>query len=137
MNQLQNLYKRTFFYENPEVETYSKLDGWLKKKKEFSYRAQIGFNGSSKATYFCFFDRGQILAYFKGEPKDISHIINIVYMSQIESVLEDKDKKDHFKIILKEGKIKSQENNLIHIKCENNHNRTQWIKAIQFFKDYH
>ena len=53
-----NLYTKTYYFEDPRVEVYSKIRGWLKKKKDFSYRAQIGFNKSSKATYFCFFDYG-------------------------------------------------------------------------------
>ena len=97
----------------------------------------MGFKKGSIPTWFCFFERGKILAYFKEEPKDVSSIINIIFMCQILSVEENVDNsKSHFKINLKPNK-KTEEPESIHIKCENDHDRNQWIKALKFFKDYY
>ena len=77
----QDFYVKTPYFEDPELENYCKLKGWINKKKDFSYRAQLGFNKGSITTWFCFFEKGLILAYFKEEPKDVSNIINILYTS--------------------------------------------------------
>jgi hypothetical protein len=58
---------------------YSQVEGLLKKKKDFSYRNFIGFNNSSFENYFCFFDSGKILAYFKEKPIDCSTLVNYFY----------------------------------------------------------
>lgn len=132
------MYTKTYYFEDPQVELYSKLRGWLHKKKDFSYRAQLGFNKGSLPVWFCFFERGKILGYFKDEPKDVSNIINVIYVSQIQQVDENIDnKKEHFKILLRPCQKAKEADSMIHIKCKNDLDRTNWIKAIRFFKEYY
>ena len=45
-----NLYRHTNYYEDPRVEIYTKVKGWLKKKKEqtIGFKKKIGLNQGSK-----------------------------------------------------------------------------------------
>ena len=89
----------------------------MKLKKIESIRKKMGFGGSSKTHFFQYFFKGQILAYFEHQPKDITHLINLVNINQVDRVEENfEQKEDHFAIIFK--------NSLYwHIKCSNERDR--------------
>ena len=61
---------------------------------------------------------------------------NIIYISQIHKIEENSGgHKDHFKVLLRTFKLTETE--AIHIKCGNEIDRANWIKALRFFKEYY
>jgi hypothetical protein len=66
MNNLENLYEKKFYYEDPEEEKHISQRGFLKKKLE---RNMItGLLQQSNKKYFCFHLKGRYLCYYESEP---------------------------------------------------------------------
>jgi hypothetical protein len=66
MSSYQNLFKKSYYFEDKEYEKYFNLSGFLKKKTDQKSLTNL-FGGSSKK-YFCFHLRGQLLCYYDSIP---------------------------------------------------------------------
>ena len=126
-----SLYRHTFYYEDPRVEIFCKKKGIIRRKKKKGLRMKLGIKASKK-NFLMYFEKGRMLALFEKEnPVNTSGLIDLIYIKQISEIIDEyKDKKTHFF-------IKTIDNNEYHFKCKDTKEKNDWIKTLNFFRDYY
>lgn len=126
----KDLYKPNLYFDDPKVDMYCKRKGFIKKKAE-GLRDHLGLNTGSDKVYFCLQQRGRILSFYSDTPKKGGELQGIIRVSKIVDLQDAvKGKKGHFV-------IKMSQNEMLHLKCDDPKESADWVKTIQFFKDYY
>lgn len=127
---IHKLYEPKLYYENPNVQAFSKLQGIIKKKKEKSMVGGMINPGSSKK-FFKFYSKGQILVYYDDcPPKPESRPKLVIYIQEIKDMqMAFKGKVDHLKITLP--------NKEIELKFSSVKEMNIWCQAIDFLRDFY
>lgn len=127
---ISKLYEPKLYYENPNVQAFSKLQGTIKKKKETSLVSQLKNPGSSKK-YFKFYNKGRIFVYYDDcPPKPESKPKLVIYIQEIKDLQKSfKGKAEHMKICLADKEFTLKFNSVKEL--------NQWFEVLQFFRDFY
>ena len=124
------LNKQSYYFGNPLLEIYSEKNGYIKKKKPLGFMYKLGFNESSKLKYFRFYQKGRFFSKSVQPPKDLSNIERLLYTKDIIEIEDNYSKKNNH-ILINFG------NYSIHLKFKNMKEKDEWIKILNFFKDFY